>query len=142
MLGQGRLQGRTYQVEFWPGTLVVDGHRTTASVAHYDDRWWVHTPEGTSCLTALPRYPVPSTQAAEGSLNAPMPGSIVELLVRVGQKVEVGQPLLKLEAMKMEHLICAPAQGVIQSLPYAVGDQVEVGVELAVLRTHNDPPIS
>jgi acetyl/propionyl-CoA carboxylase alpha subunit len=136
------IEGRTYQVEFWPGTLVVDGHRTTVSVAQHDDRWWVHTPEGTCCLTALPRYPVPSSQAAGGSLKAPMPGSIVEVLVKVGQKVEAGQPLLKLEAMKMEHLICAPAQGVIQSLPYAVGDQVEVGVELAVLRTQNDPPIS
>jgi acetyl/propionyl-CoA carboxylase alpha subunit len=127
------VQGRSYQVSLQAGSVTVDGHRTAATVAQSGDCWWVHTPEGTVCLVAAPRHPVPRAQASGGSLKAPMPGSIVEVLVQVGQKVEIGQPLLKLEAMKMEHLICAPSDGVIEALPYAVGDQVEVGVALVAL---------
>jgi len=63
-----------------------------------------------------------------------MPGRIVALLARPGEAVARGQPLLVLEAMKMEHTIAAPADGVVAELFYAVGDQVAEGAELATLR--------
>ncbi|MEE4379733.1 MAG: acetyl/propionyl/methylcrotonyl-CoA carboxylase subunit alpha [Candidatus Competibacteraceae bacterium] len=68
-----------------------------------------------------------------GSLAAPMPGSIIQILVTEGQLVEAGMPLLILEAMKMEHTITAPRAGTVERLHYAVGDQVQEGVELLVL---------
>ena len=125
------VEGRVYEVQSVPGSLTVDGHRTAAWVARDGDTWWVATGEGTVRLQALPRLPVPRALEAGGSLKAPMPGSVVEVLVQVGQTVEAGQPLIKLEAMKMEHVICAPDDGVVQALPYGPGDQVEVGAELA-----------
>jgi 3-methylcrotonyl-CoA carboxylase alpha subunit len=81
------------------------------------------------------------TAAAEpGSLVAPMPGKVVALSVQVGQRVSIGDPLLVMEAMKMEHAICAPMAGIVEALPYAVGDSVEQGVALLRIRAV-DPKI-
>jgi 3-methylcrotonyl-CoA carboxylase alpha subunit len=65
-----------------------------------------------------------------GSLAAPMPGSIIEVLVQKGQRVEKGTPLMILEAMKMEHTITAPYAGKVEQIHYQVGEQVQEGVEL------------
>ncbi|MDO8299738.1 acetyl/propionyl/methylcrotonyl-CoA carboxylase subunit alpha [Lacisediminimonas sp.] len=67
-----------------------------------------------------------------GRLTAPMPGKIVALLVEQGASVQKGAPLLIMEAMKMEHTICAPHDGVVAELMYAVGDQVADGAQLIV----------
>jgi len=72
--------------------------------------------------------------AEPGSLIAPMPGKVVALTVVEGQRVAIGDPLLVMEAMKMEHAICAPIAGVVEALPYAVGDPVEQGVALLRIR--------
>ena len=65
-----------------------------------------------------------------GSLAAPMPGRVIKLLVEPGAKVVKGQPLLILEAMKMEHTITAPADGTVKEIHYAAGEQVLEGAEL------------
>jgi 3-methylcrotonyl-CoA carboxylase alpha subunit len=70
--------------------------------------------------------------AGGGSLAAPMPGRVIKLMVSAGAKVTKGQPLLILEAMKMEHTITAPADGVVKEIHYAAGEQV---LEAAVLIT-------
>jgi 3-methylcrotonyl-CoA carboxylase alpha subunit len=70
--------------------------------------------------------------AGGGSLAAPMPGRVIKLMVGAGTKVTKGQPLLILEAMKMEHTITAPADGVVKEIHYAAGEQV---LEAAVLIT-------
>ena len=70
------------------------------------------------------RLSEPRRAAAGGSLRAPMPGRVLAVLVEVGQAVEEGQPLMKLEAMKMEHTIRAAAAGVVEAVYYAAGDQV------------------
>ncbi len=68
--------------------------------------------------------------AGGGSLAAPMPGKIIAVMVKPGQKVEKGAPLVILEAMKMEHTIAAPADGVVKEVHYASGEQVLEGAEL------------
>jgi biotin carboxyl carrier protein len=60
-----------------------------------------------------------------------MPGRILKVLAAAGDAVARGQPLVVLEAMKMEHAIVAPVDGVIERLPFAVGDLVEEGAEIA-----------
>ena len=82
----------------------------------------------------LPRYVNPSLAAAEGSLLAPMPGSIIAVHVEAGNEVEAGQILLSMEAMKMEHAIRAGTAGIVDELPVAVGDQVDAGRVLAVVK--------
>ncbi len=74
-----------------------------------------------------------SEDPAAGKLTAPMPGRVTRLLVEVGAKVRRGEPLMAIEAMKMEHTITAPADGVIESVRFAVGDLVEEGAELIAL---------
>ncbi len=72
-------------------------------------------------------------EAETGRLTAPMPGKIVALLVKGGQSVKKGEPLLIMEAMKMEHTIAAPKDGVVKELMYLIGDQVADGAQLLIL---------
>ncbi len=70
---------------------------------------------------------------ADGRLTAPMPGRVTRLLVGPGSLVRRGQPLMIIEAMKMEHTIAAPADGRVERVRFAVGDMVEEGAELIAL---------
>ncbi|WP_345670325.1 ATP-binding protein [Streptomyces similanensis] len=112
--------------------LEVDGVRRRFEVARYGDQ--VHV--GATALTALPRFPDPAAQRAPGSLLAPMPGTVVRVAegLTEGSPVQSGQPLLWLEAMKMEHKITAPTTGTLTSLQATPGQQVEVGTLLAVVQ--------
>ncbi len=60
-----------------------------------------------------------------------MPGTVVKVRVREGETVDAGQPLLVLEAMKMEHTIVAPHGGTVTRLYCAAGDSVPAGAILA-----------
>jgi acetyl/propionyl-CoA carboxylase alpha subunit len=64
---------------------------------------------------------------ADGSVRAPMPGTVLAVKVHEGQTVTAGEPLGVLEAMKMEHTLTAPADGTVTSVNAAVGDQVPLG---------------
>jgi 3-methylcrotonyl-CoA carboxylase alpha subunit len=68
--------------------------------------------------------------SGEASVRSPLPGKIIDLRVKAGDTVSKGQPLLVLEAMKMEHTLTAPADGKIKSVRYAVGEQVTEGADL------------
>ncbi|MGV9620496.1 ATP-binding protein [Streptomyces tendae] len=111
--------------------LETDGVRRRFDVARYGDRIHVNSTR----LTALPRFPDPTAQHAPGSLLAPMPGTVVRVAegLTEGTTVQAGQPLLWLEAMKMEHRITAPVTGKLTELPVSPGRQVEMGTLLAVV---------
>jgi biotin carboxyl carrier protein len=68
-----------------------------------------------------------STIASVDRLLAPMPGKIVRVFARAGEMVKRGQPLVVLEAMKMESTLVAPADAEVTALVVAVGDQVDGG---------------
>lgn len=92
--------------------------------------------DGESCRLAKPTPPevdsaVPGADEAGASLTAPMPGTVVSVLVEEGEEVEGGRLLLVLEAMKMEQSFFAPHTGVVRSLPYGEGDLVAAGAVLA-----------
>ncbi|MGW7052178.1 acetyl/propionyl/methylcrotonyl-CoA carboxylase subunit alpha [Streptomyces sp. NPDC054887] len=91
---------------------------------------------GSHTFTALPRFPDPTVRAEPGSLLAPMPGTVVRVAEGLTEaaRVTAGQPLLWLEAMKMEHQVRAPASGTLTALHAAPGRQVEVGALLAVVQ--------
>ena len=71
---------------------------------------------------------------AAASLTAPMPGTVVKVLVEEGEEVEEGQLLLVIEAMKMEQPVSAPHAGVVDSLPFAEGSLVPGGSVLVEVR--------
>ena len=74
-----------------------------------------------------------AAQTEGGRLTAPMPGKVVSFAVKAGDKVNKGQVLAVMEAMKMEHTIAAPQDGVVAEVMYAPGDQVGDGAELLKL---------
>ena len=67
---------------------------------------------------------------AEGSLNAGMPGKIVKVMVKKGQKLEEGQPILVMEAMKMENEMRAGRDCVVKKIHVKAGDAIESGATL------------
>ncbi|MBV9394888.1 MAG: acetyl-CoA carboxylase biotin carboxyl carrier protein subunit, partial [Methylobacteriaceae bacterium] len=73
-------------------------------------------------------------QVAGGRLIAPMPGRVISLLVEAGAHVEANQPVIVLEAMKMEHTLRAPCPGTLVSFRFAAGEQVDEGAELVEFR--------
>jgi len=73
------------------------------------------------------------SSAAGGRVVAPMPGKVTAVMVAVGDAVAEGTPLLRLEAMKMEHTLTAPQDGKVEALNCAAGDLVDEGTELAVV---------
>jgi propionyl-CoA carboxylase alpha chain len=127
-----------------PETVVlrIGSVRRTFQVARYSGLIEVDSPLGPVTLTPVDRFPDPASQVAAGSLLAPMPGTVVRVAVSQGDRVAEGQPLLWLEAMKMEHRINAPVGGVVTELPVAPGDQVEVGRVLVVVKESSGPVVS
>lgn len=77
--------------------------------------------------------PARSSTTEAGAVTAPIPGLILEVFVREGDEVTSGQPVLKLEAMKMETVINAPSAGTIGTLRVRAGDAVSQGQELMVI---------
>jgi 3-methylcrotonyl-CoA carboxylase alpha subunit len=75
----------------------------------------------------------PEPDAALGTLTAPMPGKVLQVLVQAGARVAKGTPLVILEAMKMEHTIAAPYDGRVAEIHFKAGEQVNEGVELLLL---------
>ncbi|QPP08226.1 acety-l/propionyl-CoA carboxylase subunit alpha [Streptomyces bathyalis] len=136
--------------------LEVDGVRRDFEVARYgDDGSHVYVdappsspgavrpgwyPQGSHAFTALPRLREPGTANEPGSLLAPMPGAVARVVpgLAVGATVKAGEPLLWLEAMKMEHKVVAPASGILTALHAEPGRQVEVGELLAVVAEDAD----
>jgi acetyl/propionyl-CoA carboxylase alpha subunit len=113
--------------------LSIGGVRRHFRVRQEGGRVDVNIPAGQCSLRELDRFPDAAGAAAAGSLLAPMPGKVIRVDASPGDEVAAGQPLLVLEAMKMEHEIVAPAAGVLTSLPVSVGDQVDAGTLLAAI---------
>ncbi len=118
--------------------LAVDGVERPFEVASYGEDVFVDSPLGPVRFAALPRFGDTAADAAQGSLLAPMPGSVVRVAGEVGDTVTAGQPLIWLEAMKMEHTVASPADGVLVELNVAAGQQVEVGAVLARVETEGE----
>jgi propionyl-CoA carboxylase alpha chain len=113
--------------------LEVDGRRRTYVVGVDGDAVHVNTAQGQITLRVAARHPAAEAEAVAGSLASPMPGTVLRVLVALGERVAAGAPLLVLEAMKMEHEIVAPADGEVVELPVAAGAHVADGTVLVRL---------
>jgi len=114
-------------------TLDAGAVRTTYVVATVGDQVDVDWPGGHAALRRTPRFLDPADAVASGSLLAPMPGTVVSVAVAQGQRVEAGQPVLVLEAMKMQHTVRAPGPGTVTEIDVKPGAQVASGEVLAVV---------
>jgi propionyl-CoA carboxylase alpha chain len=113
--------------------LEIDGIRRVYRVHQAGAHSYVDASDGSTALSEVPRFGDPERTAPAGSLLAPMPGLVLRVLAEVGAVVTAGQPLLVLEAMKMEQTVSAPADGVLAELRAKAGEQVSTGQVLAVL---------
>jgi propionyl-CoA carboxylase alpha chain len=113
--------------------LEVEGVRRAYDANIVGSVVYVDGPDGSSELHELDRFPLPAEEDVAGSLSSPMPGIIVRVDVEPGQRVDAGQPLVVLDAMKMEHTVSAPHAGRVAEVRVAAGDQVEGGRALVVL---------
>lgn len=127
-----------------PSVVVLEdeGLRRAYHVSTYDDdpaAVYVDAHGTGTVLTPISRFPDAADEVEPGSLLAPMPGAVARIAVAEGDAVAKGQPLLWLEAMKMEHLVAAPDDGVLARLHVALGQQVGVGAVLALVEPRTDP---
>jgi acetyl/propionyl-CoA carboxylase alpha subunit len=128
-------------------TLTIDGHRQTVTIISADHtNYWLHSSTaangGTWHLQWQSPLPLPGAIAdVRGSLHAPMPGQVIQVLVESGQTVEAGTTLMILEAMKMEHRITAPESGTIEQLHYTEGDTVQADEVLLTLSSDSDEQV-
>lgn len=126
-----RFNGRLIEPEIWFISSTTLGMKVGVRIIDDEvDSWTI---EGSWTLHRCPRLPAAATQQDPGSCLSPMPGKIVQLLVSVGDYVERGQPLLRMEAMKMEHTINAPHSGMVAQLLCQEGDQVDDGETLIIV---------
>jgi len=116
------------------GRIRLESKEGTIFFAHsakVKDTWWIHIGGHTFCIDHVEPG---AAEDDEGSgLSAPMPGKVLQVLVEVGQIVEPGQPLMILEAMKMEHRIIASQEGTVSAINFSEGDQVQQGSALLEL---------
>ncbi|MGV9826474.1 acetyl/propionyl/methylcrotonyl-CoA carboxylase subunit alpha [Gordonia sp. NPDC003429] len=140
--GGGSTGGGGGSTSGWGGSIVLadDGVQRRFRVSRYGDEVYVDVAGASVHLRRLPRFVDPTAVTRPGSLLAPMPGSVIRVAVAEGDRVSAGQPLIWLEAMKMEHTVHAPADGVVTTLAVAPGRQLAVGDVLAVIGADSSEP--
>ena len=111
----------------------VGSHRFFAQVTRADDQILINMPFGDLDAVIVPRFIEPGNEVPEGGLVAPMPGKVIEVKVRKGDKVKAGDTLIIIEAMKMEHSIKATENGKVTKLMVSLNQQVDNGATLLVL---------
>lgn len=109
------------------------GQKIIANVVRDKDTFWVHI-DGKILTFNSADSRKSSAKVTEGSLQAPMPGTILDVQVAVGQEIEEGQSLLIMEAMKMEHKITAPFSGIVEKVNCNIEQKVDRGFILIELR--------
>ena len=119
-----------------PNRIIIKKNNVeeVALCAKVGDKWWIHLDGNVSIIEVI-EPGISDSGTNEGAFTAPMPGKVLEVLIPEGAKVSEGQPLMVLEAMKMEHRILADKQGTVTAIHYSQGDQVDAGSVLLDLKS-------
>ncbi|WP_210330293.1 acetyl/propionyl/methylcrotonyl-CoA carboxylase subunit alpha [Aliikangiella sp. G2MR2-5] len=119
----GELKGNKLQLD-------LDGHKSTVSLAEQENGLVLFKNARSWEIEIKDNSLVNLDSDSQANLTAPMPGTVIDVLVSKGDSVEEGQALIVMEAMKMEHTIKAHKDTVIAEVLYQVGDLVDEGAEL------------
>ena len=141
-IGQRCHELQIVQLDSHHARLICDG--VMESVACVRDGSQLHFAQGGVAYEVRDTTRAASARAdsgaSDGKLRASMNGRVVAVLVQVGQKVEAGQPVVTLEAMKMEHIHAAPLAGTVRAVHVSVGDQVPASRIVAEIEGDAAPP--
>jgi acetyl/propionyl-CoA carboxylase alpha subunit len=119
--------------------LQLDGSRQQYAITCSDnDLVFVNTPAGQLEMREVARFGQAAQHHVPGSLAAPLPGKVVSVMCAHGQAVDAGDVLLVIEAMKMQHEVCAVETGTIDAIHVDEGDHVEAGALIAVIATQEE----
>jgi acetyl/propionyl-CoA carboxylase alpha subunit len=117
----------------------IDGARHDFRITSHGDEYYIRSTFVQRTVRRLPRYPRRPGAHDHESANSPMPGQVLRILVEVGQRVRSGDPLVVLEAMKMEQTIKTSIQGVVEAVLVKVGDIVAPGQKLVDIESNIEP---
>jgi 3-methylcrotonyl-CoA carboxylase alpha subunit len=126
-------QGEILSTSLHDDTIVatINGHRSQTTFNHFENTISLYRANGVFNFThILPDCGQNEKEDDHGGLSAPMNGTMVSVLVKAGEQVSKDQPLVIMEAMKMEHTIKAPSNGIIDEVYFKEGDMVDGGAEL------------
>lgn len=109
------------------GTLLLEheGRRHRCHVARHRDQLWVGIGGHTACFHLVDPESEDSAEAGSPVVRAPMPGKVIDVLVAVGDAVEAGQAVLRVEAMKMEVELHAQLAGTVSAVNCEAGQLVD-----------------
>ena len=129
------LNNRTYEVEVEAGrAMLIDEYEAYAPAPIAPAAPVAVAPAAAAPAAAAPAAAAPAVSVAAGEVvKSPMPGNILKINVSLGQKVNEGDALLILEAMKMENEVVAPKSGTIAQIIVSKGAVVETGAPLIVI---------
>ena len=129
------LNNRTYEVEVEAGqAMLIDEYEAYAPAPIAPAAPVAAAPAAAAPAAAAPAAAAPAVSVAAGEVaNSPTPGNILKINVSLGQKVNEGDALLILEAMKMENEVVAPKSGTIAQIIVSKGAVVETGAPLIVI---------
>ena len=126
------LNGRTYEVEVEAGRAMLLGEYEAYSPAPAAPAA-APAPAAAAPAPAAAAPAAPAAIAAGEAVNAPMPGNVLKVEVKEGDKVKPGQLLIILEAMKMENEIVAPRAGIVAQIVVKAGEKVDTGAPLVII---------
>ena len=129
---------RTAVIRCVGSAIEIDGRRTSPAVTRDGDGWRVSGFSGRTLWRELPRFAQHDADLAGSGPVAPLPGTVIDVRVTVGDVVEADQVLMVIEAMKMKHQISAPAASTVTEVRFAVGDRVDMGDLLVELDQGSD----
>lgn len=115
--------------------VTIDGIRHQFYIRRHGDEYYMRSGLGQRTVKRLSRYPHSAGAGAHQSANSPMPGQVLRILVAAGQHVKPGDPLIVLEAMKMEQNISAAIDGVVAAVLVKPGEIVAPGQMLVEIQS-------
>jgi acetyl-CoA/propionyl-CoA carboxylase, biotin carboxylase, biotin carboxyl carrier protein len=122
------------------GHIEFGGETSQFRVATSGGTTWIGSKGDSWSFTEHEQTAAGNTQAHDGTaIESPMPGTVIAVLVSSGDSVAVGQPVVVVEAMKMEHTLRASIDGVVTELLVQVGDRVALNQLLAVIEPTRTP---
>ena len=114
---------------------LIDGVRYRFAIQFEGEECFVFSNFGQRKVSRLTRYPRSHRGGVQESANSPMPGQVLRIMVAEGQKVKAGDPLVALEAMKMEQTIKANMEGVVRTILIKPGQMVAPGQLLVEIQS-------